>query len=297
MDEFIKKIKRVKDKEYFRNPLIPEEKYSGWDEKLPGVVALDADGTILKMKGGDHWFTLINKISPESQKRIQERVRLLGKSFDKFEQQYLSAASLYEFALNDWTTSEMKDYAKEVRLREGVIELLHLLQDKGYKIVIISHGIKLVLSSLLEYHGFTNIEVFANETYSKKEIAPLLKDFIPEWGVIASEKDTPEAFLKYAKSMDVVPATKGIILHNIFNKYSNNKKNIAIGDSEGDLELFRTCLEFDGHSILHAHMDKPNKNVMDSSDIERFFEVVSYFSVNNVDSSFSKTDELVRRLI
>lgn len=268
------------------------------EDRKPGIIALDADGTIVNMKNGDHWFTLIHELPQTAQSRIYSRVKLLGRSKITYEQQYLSASSLYEFMLNGWTQKNIDNMAKNVKLREGVVELINDVQSVGYKVVVISHGIKEVLQKVLEYNSLNDIDVYANsivpEIIARKVEDSL--DFIPNFEEIPTKENNPEEFNNFVESMMVVPNTKGIVLEKLLLDFKN-RNSIAVGDSEGDIELFTQMNKIGGYSILHLHNDKPNKYINSAEDLNVFVNVVSHFSVNMVDSSFSPVAEIINSLM
>lgn len=300
MEKFDKtKVIKCVDKSIFVNEMIINQLRTtrNSEDSKPGIIALDADGTIVNMKNGDHWFTLIHELPQTAQNRIYSRVKLLGRSKITYEQQYLSASSLYEFMLNGWTQKDINNMAKNVKLREGVVELINDVQAMGYKVVVISHGIKEVLQKVLEYNSLSNIDVYANsimpEIIARKVEDSL--DFIPNFEEMPTKENNPEEFNNFVESMIVVPNTKGIILEKLLLDFKD-RNSIAVGDSEGDIELFTQMNKIGGYSILHLHNDKPNKYINSSEDLNVFVNVVSHFSVNMVDSSFSPVTEIINSL-
>jgi HAD superfamily phosphoserine phosphatase-like hydrolase len=288
LDEVIK----FEGKKVFENSEILEKQNKNASQNLmPGIIALDADGTIIN---GDHWFTLIDYLPEDARNRIKSRAKLLSKSTITFEQQYFSAASLYEFALEGWDENKILEIVKEIVLREGVVQLIEELQQKGFVIVVISHGIKQVLQEVLKNYKLDGIEVVGNN-FVPQIISPLIEGFIPEFIDLPDESKNPIEFVNFVKTMNVVPNYKGQLLSNLFHKYEG-KNNIAVGDSLGDLEMFKQMIQSNGKTILHVHPVGPNKFAAYSDQIERFRDNVGYFSVNTVDTDFEPTIELIYRL-
>jgi hypothetical protein len=301
MEEVIDRVKEIRTKAVIQNhSIIDNDQLKVWINKKPGIVALDADGTLLEMKNGDHWFSLINQLPQAAQDRIANRIKLLGKSTDLFEQKYLSASSLYEFALNGWHREDMQKFAYAIKIRPGALELINNMTAKGYKVLIVSYGIMQILTTVFKDKTDQPLEIYANETTvgNTGEIAPIIEDFIPDYDKLPTAEDQPEVFRKFVDSIETIPLTKGLIINMLLDKYDCiGKKNLTVGDSEGDLKMFESITNNGGISILHVHADRPNKDIMNSDSIDKFMHSVHFFSVNREDHSFEPTASLINNLI
>jgi phosphoserine phosphatase len=272
----------------FNGRLLSSAGFDGWDRRPPGIITLDADGTFIDMAEGDHWFTLIKELPSAAQKRINKTVSLLGRSDDTFEQQFLSAGSLYEFAANGWSIAHLQQLAQQVKLRPMAIDTFKTLLNRGYRLVVISHGIKPVLEAVLARSGLQDIAVYANAAYPSSQIVPLIPHFYPDWEDRAQGKPLPKAFEMFVYSMNVVPNTKGAIIARMLQDF-RCCRNIAVGDSKGDLSMFREMFFSGGQALLHLHTDRPNPFINDARLLEPFFETVTCFCINRKDGTFAPT--------
>jgi HAD superfamily phosphoserine phosphatase-like hydrolase len=272
----------------------------GWDTKPPGLVAFDADSTLINATEHNHWWVIIRDLPQEVQDRIMQRANTFGSSEDSFDQQYLSAASFFELQRLGFDSSIFKKYAPNVDFRDGSKEVMKFLIKKGFKVVIISYGIKLMLQECLKYLGFEDqIEVYANEILNPQsgQIAPGIKNFIPSTSEEAIRND-PSIFTKFVKSLKVIPNTKGTILKEIVRSGNLcDKKIMVVGDSWGDYTMFKEAQSLNGHSILHIHNDQRTKTVLDSNTIEQLIAASTYLSINLEDTSFEPTKSLIESLV
>jgi HAD superfamily phosphoserine phosphatase-like hydrolase len=263
-----------------------------WNQRAGGLVVLDADGTIIGIERGNHWKRLINRLPIQTQNAIADRVISLDNSSDDFLQQYMAGASLYEFALNNLDHKDYEEVANEIQLREGVSELISHLQDLGFKVVVISYGIKSLLEMILEKNGNKNVQVFANPDYPKEK---LIDGFIPEYANIPKINSQPLQFREFLSKMIVIPNTKGMILKSIIDKFGyQDKKIITVGDSIGDIDMLKLTKTI-GISILHIH--KQIVNTYTHHDILNFQENIQYASINTKDESFDPTKSLIMKLV
>ncbi|MBD3280780.1 hypothetical protein GF389_04625 [Candidatus Dojkabacteria bacterium] len=251
------------------------------------VVIYDADGTILDLVEGTHWMAAINLLDDEAKSRIKNRIKVLENSSDLFSQQYLSASSIQELLA---TGIDLDYAAKKVRLREGIDDLMRNLAGQNISQIILSHGFTDILEKVLKVNGIDFIKVYSNVF---PEGVKLDKSFIPPYETLEEMKNSGDYFQEIVKGMKVVPNTKGDVLQSLGYEQTTI---ISLGDSIGDIDMFKDTQALGGISILHTHYDKGEFSLT-KDHFKLLIPHLSYISVNSTDQSFKPSGKLVLDLL
>ncbi len=147
------------------------------------IIQSDFDGTITEE---DVSFALLDAFAEGDWRQLYQRYRQSKMTVGDF--------NTKAFAMVKASRDELLRVAREqVKLREGLRNLVNFCQERGFRFLIVSNGLDFYIKAILEDVGLGNIEVYAART----EFSPegLKVNYIgPEGAVL--KKGFKEAYTK-----------------------------------------------------------------------------------------------------
>jgi phosphoglycolate phosphatase-like HAD superfamily hydrolase len=213
---------------------------------------------------------------------MRQHYDLYGKAIDERNQIEWSNLTYEVYKEARVTKSQLSDFARQIKVRPGAVEILRTILQAGHSIAIISFGIKDVIELMLSQHGLSDeISVYADKLqYNAAGV------------VIGADPNYPR----------VVGANKGDWGTNFLKVqgFQNGTPVVAAGDAIHDLHLVESVRNLNNDGIgLYYHHSGHKTGEFTYGALEEMIPIADIVSVNQheTDVSFRPVSDFIRRLI
>ncbi len=205
------------------------------------LVAFDMDGVLTYEKSS--WYYVHKRLGLDN-----------SENFKKYTDKKITYDEFFKLDLNLWINKfnkikkcEIVSILKEIKIMEGLPDVIDYLHKNNMKAIIVSGGISWLSDIIMDKYNFDY--AYANEIFTDED-----NNIIP-----------------YGK-INVVPDKKNIVIKNAIKKYNINRDNVlSIGDSKTDYSMYTASKYFIAFnsdddfikSISDYNIDNDIKKVID----------------------------------